>query len=192
MHDPEIRKLLKQHLSADFRKGATIIEELGVGHGFSRADLVLIGKDLHVFEVKSNFDSLTRLPDQLTHYLKVFDKVTVVAAYRHLDSILENAPASCGILLATPGQAALGFIRRPTPNDQIDSLELARLLWREEALDILDQLGLAAGSRSKPREDVYFKLCEAISRDEIRTHVIARLRSRLELGLVGKRTPDGG
>lgn len=190
MHDPEIRELLKASLIDECRSGAEIIEELGIGSGTSRADVTVIGEDLHVFEIKSDFDSLVRLPDQLSYYAKIFDRITVVTAYRHLDKILEMAMPMCGIILAKERPSELGVIRRAAKNTEIQPIELAGLLWKEEALGILEHYGGGRNAR-KTRDDVFGELSERVPLNELRALVIKNLRSRNGLGLVGKRTRDG-
>jgi hypothetical protein len=55
-----------------------IIEELGVVHGKSRIDIAVINGLMHGYEIKSDKDTLQRLPEQMNMYNSVFNKVTLV------------------------------------------------------------------------------------------------------------------
>jgi hypothetical protein len=66
------------------RRQRYIVEEMGIA-GEARVDIALIGDHLHRFEIKSERDSLRRLPAQVEVYSRVFDYVTLVVDTRHLD-----------------------------------------------------------------------------------------------------------
>jgi hypothetical protein len=80
-----INKLLKlRKLTRD----TVVINELVIDSFSRRADLVIInGDDLVAFEIKSDADTLTRLPGQVDKYALYFDKAIVVASMRHQEKI---------------------------------------------------------------------------------------------------------
>ena len=45
-----------------------IIDELAIKNGLSRIDTAVIGNEIHGFEIKSDFDNLGRLIDQVSIY----------------------------------------------------------------------------------------------------------------------------
>ena len=59
-----------------------------------------------------------------------------------------------------------------------DPVAVAELLWREEALELLQQFGAAKGFTSKPRAALYVRLAEVARPEEIRSRVRDRLRGR--------------
>lgn len=61
-----------------------LIIELGIKHGKTRADIVIIGENLIGFEIKSDEDTLSRQTAQIRAYNDVFDKVTVVVGIRYV------------------------------------------------------------------------------------------------------------
>lgn len=64
--------------------------ELMYGTHRKVADLVSIDNEkISVFEIKSEFDTLDRLNIQIVEYEKVFDRVEIVVAKKHLSKILE-------------------------------------------------------------------------------------------------------
>ncbi|WP_220741491.1 sce7726 family protein, partial [Shewanella algidipiscicola] len=53
--------------------------------------------EMYGIEIKSEFDSLTRLDGQVKEYLKVFDKVIVVVATKHVFNAIKLLPTSVAL-----------------------------------------------------------------------------------------------
>jgi hypothetical protein len=66
------------------------------------------------------------------------------------------------------------------------------LLWRDEALRILEANGLAAGLRSKPRRYLWNALAENIKLSDLRELVRMHLKSRRRWRVDQLRKRDGG
>ncbi len=182
-NDIQIRKTLKQNLVAAFRTDpdTLILEELGLRHGATRVDIVVVNGCLHGFEVKSDRDSLKRLPRQVRMYGEILDYVTLVVGQRHADKAKRTIPNWWGIQVADRGQdgeVRLQEVRQPLENPNPDRLAIAKLLWRDEAINFLEEIGAADGMRSKPRRFVYSRLAEVAEIDTIRAYVRERLKSR--------------
>jgi hypothetical protein len=79
-------------------------------------------------------------------------------------------------------------LRAPGENPAPDKLAITKLLWREEALALLEELGAADGVRSKPRRVIYSRLTEVARIDTIRSYVRLQLRSRKNWRVDGRRT----
>ncbi|MGI3004874.1 sce7726 family protein [Shewanella algae] len=80
------------------RPGDLVINEFTYGNFSRRVDLAFIkNNEIYGIEIKSEFDTLNRLDGQVKEYLKVFDKVIVVVATKHLDHVLELLPESIAI-----------------------------------------------------------------------------------------------
>jgi len=75
MNDLQIRKAFhRTFLRTHHRDPSTLVlDELGLQHGKSRADIAVINGDLSGFEIKSDVDSLQRLTRQIERYSAVFD-----------------------------------------------------------------------------------------------------------------------
>lgn len=58
----------------------------------SKADSVVLNGTSTVYEIKTEFDNLSRLPQQLTDYSKVFDHINVVTHERGVAAVLAAAP----------------------------------------------------------------------------------------------------
>jgi hypothetical protein len=166
-------KIIRQTLKADLNKlhagddKLRIIEEFGIEHGAIRIDIAVVNGLLHGYEIKSDRDTLLRLPDQMDAYNSVFDQVTLVVGKQHLCDAIRLVPDWWGITVAKIGakqSVVLNRIRKAKDNPGQSSIAIARLLWRGEALRILEETGRADGLRSKPRELIYERLSSVLDR----------------------------
>lgn len=182
MNDSAIRSRIKKQLIDRLEaESDLVIEEVGLRHGVARIDLMVVNGLLHGYEVKSDKDTLRRLPGQVRVYSSVLDKVTLVVGYRHAGEAIRIIPAWWGVKLAemgTRGAVRLSEARPARRNQSVDKLSLAKLLWREEALALLTKLNRAEGVRSKPRSFIYSRLAEVAPLDLLRTAVCDALRRR--------------
>src|SRR3972149_9340893 len=82
--------IIRSALKEDLRKRHAqdnklrIIEELGVNHGTARIDIAVVNGIMHGYEIKSDQDTLQRLPEQMNIFNAVFNKVTLVVGKSHL------------------------------------------------------------------------------------------------------------
>ena len=179
--DRVIREKLRTELA-----GCTIIEELGLRHGTVRVDMVVVdeqARSMHGYELKSDLDTLKRLPEQMKVYNATLNRVTIVVGKTHLHEAVKQVPNWWGVMVAKipngTDEVSLFTLRYASenPNDK-SSFYIAQLLWRNEALDILEELETAKGFRSKTREVIYRKLAEELTQQDLYERVCARLTSR--------------
>ncbi len=181
--DREIRGALKHRLFNDYLEcpRAKIIEELGVTNGDARIDVALVHDILHGFELKSDADTLDRLPMQMKMYNLVFDKLTLVVGKSHLYDALRIVPDWWGIVLvkySPDGEMVFCEIRKSSDNPNQDLYSFAALLWKDEALEILGTFGVVKGVRSKTKAFLFTKLVETVSPQNLKFEVIQKLHSR--------------
>jgi hypothetical protein len=175
-NDAAIRTVLRCSLEEKHREDPTvrILDELGVNHGTARVDMAVVNGVLHGYEIKSDLDTLQRLPAQIEAYNAVFDKVTIVVGVQHLHEALELIPDWWGIGLVrqnAKGDLYLSNIREADKNPSLDSVAIARLLWRDEALAILESIDAAHGVRTKTRSVIYEKLATNLEQSTLRKKV---------------------
>ena len=174
MRDPDVRQVLKERLNTCYGAGAMIVEELGLCRGTVRADIAVVDSSLKGYEIKSERDTLARLPNQANVYSKVFDTVTIVVSDQHLNAAACMIPAWWGIQIATSSAASLvqlATIRKEEENPTVDPLALAELLWRDEVLMLLAQLSRAKKLTYEPRRVLWQTLVAAIPLYELK-HVV--------------------
>jgi hypothetical protein len=174
-----VRRMLAEHYAGDDQ--TRIVEEMGIWSGSVRIDLAVINGELHGYELKSERDTLERLVGQADLYSRVFDRVTLVAAHRHIDKLGTKIPSWWGITVATSaidGSTVLKVLKPAEVNPRIDALQVARLLWRAEALNLLERHRIDRGVRSATIEKMYARLAEGLSLDELRSEVRGLLKVR--------------
>jgi hypothetical protein len=159
-----------------------VIDELGIDHGAIRLDIALVNSIFQGFELKSDNDSLIRLPNQMRAYNAVLDRVTLVVGYRHAYEALKIIPEWWGVKLVEIGPFGgvhFSQARMPRNNPKPDPLAIARLLWRDEAIELLSDLGAAQGVLSKSRSYIYGRIVEVTDLDTIRARVRRQLMCRV-------------
>lgn len=151
-------------------------EEWGVLSHQARADVAIIaGDDLHLVEVKSDADTLTRLVGQEETYSLVADACSLVTGPRHFEKASAKVPPWWGLYRAENGQVTC--IRRSAPwNPERNYTRVAELLWQQEAEALASRLGLrTVGRRREVIDRVLRRLGQNIGKP-----VIDALRLRRE------------
>jgi hypothetical protein len=196
-NDLIIRSALREELRKLYArdKKLRIIEELGVSHGTARIDIAVVNGIMHGYEIKSDQDTLQRLPEQMNIFNAVFDKVTLVVGKSHLYNAINMIPDWWGIIVAKAdpnGSIIFNVIREGENNKGQDSVSVARLLWREEALKILKETGNAQGFYSKPRASIYEKLSTVLDQETLSAKVRETIFFRSEWRLDAPLVTNGG
>jgi hypothetical protein len=170
--DSDVRSALrsKRFRRQKLRPGTLVIDELGLAHARSRVDVAVISGCIHGYEIKSAQDSLDRLGGQIDIYRRALQKVTIVAAQRHVPKVMASVPDWCGVIEVVQGPRGgiqLQPIRSARMNPDIDPVMLAHLLWRREVLELLSRVGYAPKQLRRPRKQLYEMLCGAMTLREI-------------------------
>ncbi|MEL7562610.1 sce7726 family protein [Dehalogenimonas sp. 4OHTPN] len=184
MKDQDIRAVLKAELMRKYAgdSNTLVLDELGIRHGLGRLDLAVVNHRLHGYEIKGDLDNLRRLPDQIKVFSSVADRMTLVVSYRHAGRAFKMVPDWWGVRLAEPNEASgsvvLNSARAPRNNPSVDINALVTLLWRNEALAMLEGIDAADGVRSKSRKIIYHRLVEAFDPEDLKTRIRQQLRNR--------------
>jgi hypothetical protein len=183
MRDGDIRPILRDRLAAVHQgdEGVLLLEELGLCRGTARADLAVVNGMLKGYEIKSDRDTLFRLPSQAPIYSQVFDTVTLVVAERHLTEAMAITPDWWGIEVALSDQLSkvtLVTVRVEGLNACVDPHSLVQLLWRDEVLSILERLSPEKSFSRKPRKVLWNYLTEALPLPALKAAVRDSLKGR--------------
>lgn len=184
VYDKDIRKVLYNEFYSikEFREDNTtlVIDELDVCRGSSRVDIAVINGKLHGYEIKSEQDTLERLPSQISDYNKVFEKMTIVTGEKYIHKVEEMVPSWWGIyyVKVKNKELILKKKRNGKVNKNIDSLELVQLLWRDELINLLSNYGITKGVKSKTRLALSHLVVENVSKTEIKKYVKSQLKLR--------------
>ena len=182
MKDIDIRKALFAGALKEHRDepDTRIVEELGLNHGEARIDVAVVNGVIHGFEIKSQKDTLDRLPLQLPIYSSSLDYVTLVVHESHVRKACEIIPKWWGVQVVKGSAENVTFHKRRSskPNPSIDLVCLLRLLWRNEAYQILVESGVTRGYKSKSKDLIYAKILETLTPEESGAKVRAALKQR--------------
>lgn len=143
--------------------------------------MAVVNGAINGYEIKSESDTLMRLPKQCEIYSQVFDTVTILSASKYVDDIVDIVPSWWGIIkteMDCDGILHFMWIRSAQKNPEINPFALVQLLWREEALGILKEKGLQRGYLSKPKIKIWTALAEEIPLQELQDAVRAKLKER--------------
>jgi hypothetical protein len=180
--DGQIRAALRGLLASKHEDDpdTLILDELAIWGGEIRADLAVLNGCMHGFEIKSDADTLKRLPRQVEAYNAVFERATLVVSPRHLDRAVTLIPGWWGIIaVESIGEGIeLKPLRAEQVNPSPEADAIAAFLWRQEALTILESLGLAAGVRTKSMSVLIQRIAQNLAARDIAPLVRQALRAR--------------
>jgi hypothetical protein len=181
-NDADVRALLREYLHDLNRDTETVLlEELGLCQGDVRVDVASVNGELSGFEIKSPSDTLARWPNQQKVYSKVVDRAWLVAPTKAIEKAV--APDWWGLIsvFEVGDRLALRVARPSGLNPKPDPRSIARLLWRDEALEVLRNAGSARGVMTKSRAKIWKRLIETVPLDDLRASVRAALKRRPEM-----------
>ena len=170
-NDREIRDKLLENLKSN-KNNIKVINELDLTN--ARVDIATIDKNYFCgYEIKSDKDTLYRLPMQMQIYNYVFDKIIIVVGKSKLLKTIKIIPDFWGIILARKENNDIDLmqIRPPELNTNINKYWLAHKFWKIDIVNILKKLNLYKGKSRYDRGDLLEILIENISLDELRYYV---------------------
>ncbi|QBY00123.1 hypothetical protein E2K80_04700 [Rhodophyticola sp. CCM32] len=151
--------------------GTVFASEVRYGPIDRRADFLVVEESSHAFEIKSDFDSLSRLPDQISDYVCTFDFVSVVTTNRHLGSVRSIVPPKVGLNVLSKGE--LTQVRQPKRFARLSKVHLAMGCDKGGLLQHVPN----ARSSSSLR-DLQIAAIKVLSATELRTVFLNGLRER--------------
>lgn len=183
MNESDIRcavhkKLIRYHHQ---NKNALVVDELGIHHGKSRIDIAVINGKLSGIEIKSDTDDLNRLPSQVKLYNSVFNQLSLVITKKHLKSSLALVSDWWGIVVATKGPrggTCFHKYRTAHNNPLIDPYALTTLLWRDEAVELLEAAGYTGALLKKPKKILYKTIIDSFTVEELQSSISCKLKER--------------
>jgi hypothetical protein len=180
MREGDIRIALKRDLGIEHPTNSIVISELGLCNHRVRVDVAVINGFVSGYEIKSEADTLERLPVQAEWYSRTLDRVCMVVAPKFISKIERNIPQWWGIRCAIPEGDVINIeiIREEQENQGHDPYCVAQFLWREEALQVLAEYNLDIGLKNKPRHIVWERLAAELPIDCLREEVRLKLKCR--------------
>ena len=180
MKDADIRPVLDGQLTRKYagQDDTVIVHELGVHNGLHRIDIAVVNGVLSGYEIKSERDTLKRLPQQAEAYSAVFDHMTLVVHERHLNEAVMMVPEWWGVRVVSQPKRAVKFqqLRKAKANSTINPYAVAALVWRGGSLSILKAHSLDRGLRSATRERLWAAMATGLPVDVLRQEVRTAVR----------------
>jgi hypothetical protein len=181
LRDQDIRLALRHKLKAIHAQESdtAIIDELSLCQGNARVDVAVVNGSFSGYEIKSDRDSLARLPNQLAAYEQCFDTMTMVVGTKHITKCRETLPEWWGIWEAVQTNNGVRFCcwREPIPNRNIIAERVAQLLWKNELREALGEHGIISPAKASRRE-LWTALIAALPQVELLGIVRNRIRAR--------------
>lgn len=189
LRDPEIRAELRRGLMLrlSHRDDVAIVDEMGIQGGFVRADLAMLRPERFVgYEIKSDFDSLKRLPRQQEIYELVFDHCYVICGEKYAHKTIDILPEWWGVYALSvewdwqTRESKLKFkkIRTASDHDRVDINVLVDLFWRDELLGILRSMGLGTGLSAASKRVLRAKVLERCDHAALRSYLVQAVKVR--------------
>ncbi len=181
LRDYEIRQALRSKLHSihSDEPDTAIIDELSLCQGDARIDVAVVNGSLSGYEIKSDRDTLARLPNQLAAYELCFDTMTMVVGKKYVAKCVDVLPQWWGIWEAVPTEHGVSFScrREPIPNTKITPERVVQLLWKNELREALEECGITSPAKASRRE-LWANLIAAVPNNELFRIVRSRIRAR--------------
>jgi len=161
--------------------GPPWLHEVVLANHRCRVDAIAVGPQIRAYEIKSDGDSLRRLPSQIAALSATFQNVTLATTNRHLTRALTLVPSWWEVVLAERrfGRIHIELVRIGYSNPCIDPMSFAQLVFRAEALQLLAQYGLDHGMWRETRTSLWSCMVRNLDVDVIADGVRATLLRRL-------------
>lgn len=189
LRDSDVRRAVHARVLAQHRDdpNTLVLDEFGVHEGASRIDIAVVNGRLDGFEIKSDSDTLERLPAQVEAYGRVFDHVTLVVGTRLIENATKLIPPWWGIKLAecgARGAVQIRTVRVAGRNHSLDLAALALLLWRDELVSAVTRLCPGEASSRPTRRALADILARNVSEHVLRDEVRRALKARTSWSLI--------
>ncbi|WP_071535769.1 sce7726 family protein [Pseudomonas aeruginosa] len=171
MKENDVKRALIEKLVRDSSVRA-IAQEYVFDFGRCRADVVCLKNERLIgYEIKSAFDKITRLPDQLESYCRFFDYTYVVCDEKHLPSVEVLAKKDVGLYLCA--------------SRKVKRIRTARITRGLDSIIGLDTLPVSAlrnvfGLSARSKYEVCELIVKTYSSKDIRKKIIENFAGKYE------------
>jgi hypothetical protein len=183
MRDSEVRRafhetVLKLAHAAD---DTIVVDELGLKNGIVRADIAVLNGKMIGYEIKTERDTLKRLPAQILAYSEVFDQVFIITSSNHIKRVEAMVPKWWGIFeIVEESECQFSFscYRKAGKNLSQNTYTLAQLLWKAEALEVVNKFVQSEVTRSASKKEIYKIISSGCPASELSNIVMGYLKKR--------------
>ncbi|ELO1026043.1 TPA: sce7726 family protein [Pseudomonas aeruginosa] len=143
LSEVEIKALVLQEFLRQGRilANSLVFNEMNLAGKVRRLDLAYVtNNEMVAIEIKSERDSLFRLPGQLDEYSKYFDRIVVVAASKFVSQIISMVDSSVEIFEVS--QEGLKVCRRGKKVASVKKESYVELMTKREVLILAKMVGI--------------------------------------------------
>ena len=177
MIEKDIKIKVFEHLIKK-EKHSVVVPEITFGNktkmntkGAVRADIFAVNGDISIYEIKSEKDTLDRLPNQIKLYQEYANRVSIVIADKFMNKI-DFVPDSIG--LYSYSNRGIKCIRKPI-SKEVDIDSYLSYWWSSELKQIFKGI---KGSSNLHLDAGIEKMKELLSDEEIKNLTLFRLSER--------------
>ncbi|MGG0670244.1 sce7726 family protein [Lederbergia citrisecunda] len=180
LNEVKVRALLTNELTSIYANcdNTRIINELGLDFGAARVDVAVVNGILHGYEIKSDLDTLARLPRQIEYYNRAFERMTIVVSRKYLSATENLVPKWWGIKVISADQSKLVNVRKGRKVSCQDPEIILKLLWKKELEGLIDHLGLPKSLKKMRKKQLLALLQEKADFKLIKEYVYLTLKTR--------------
>lgn len=180
LNDAGVRNLLIDELQSLYKHDpeTRIINELGINNGESRVDVAVVNGIIHGYEIKSDFDTLDRLPRQMDYYNKLFQRMTIVVSRKYYHQVCDLVPIWWGVKVISADGTRLIEKRKGRKQSSQDKDYLLRLLWKKDLEAFVDVLGYPRKMKKLKKHQLLEIFSREADVDIIQQHVYKSLKTR--------------
>ncbi len=185
LRDPQIRGPLHLWLQRKFSRHCEteILHELKMPRLSGPVDVAVINGRLCGFEIKSDFDSLSRLPRQVRAFSAIFDEVCVVTTKRHSAAARKIIPKwwKLAIQSARRGKVSFRTVQKGFNNPSVKPDALLHMLTRKELLSIISGRNINVNARKLRRFEIISFLLGSLQLEDVQYEVRRLLKVRAKI-----------
>jgi hypothetical protein len=168
----KIKIALFKRIFKEIKQNYIVVPELSL---FSAvADMVVVNGDIHIYEIKSKVDSLSRLKAQLSRYKSCADKVTVVADEKFIPKLLEHPDMKNIGIISVNNRMHLKVIREAIPIEMSSKDYMA--YWT--ATEIKESLRGFKGHSRMTSEQAKVRFIDTLNNEEIKKVTIYKIKEK--------------
>jgi len=168
----KIKIALFKRIFKEIKQNYIVVPELSL---FSAvADMVVVNGDIHIYEIKSKVDSLSRLKAQLSRYKSCADKVTVVADEKFIPQLLDHPDMENIGIISVNNRIHFKIIKEATVSEMNGKDYMA--YWT--ATEIKESLRGFKGHTKMTSEQAKEKFISTLNNEEIKKITIYKIKEK--------------
>lgn len=140
----------------------------------SVADIIVTNGDIHIYEIKSKVDTLSRLEKQVTDYKKFANKVTVVADEKFTDKLCKLEFMDGVGIISVSNRYALNEIKKS--DDFIIGKNFYLAYW--SPIELRESLRGFKYWYKYATDEAYHKILDILDEDELRKVTLFRMKEK--------------